>query len=107
MLPSLAPRRAARARNAPGPAQLQRSTPRSPPQGNRENLSPPAGRADEVISQSSSCRNLRPSEVWFGQIGRRLPPSLSISLSYTCGIGVPARLLTVNIWHTLRQAILW
>ncbi len=42
-----------------------------------------------------------------GREGRRLPPYLGISLSYTCGIGITALLLTVHIWHWLRQAILW
>jgi hypothetical protein len=51
-------------------------------------------------------RRLRPSELWLVQSDRWLPPSLDISPSYTCGIGITASLLTVNIWHKLRQPIL-
>jgi len=49
---------------------------------------------------------LRLSELLLVHRDRRLPPSLDISPSYTCGIGITARLLTVNIWHKLRQPIL-
>lgn len=65
------------------------------------------GRWDDADLRSSSCRILRPGELRVGQSGRWLPPSLDIPPSYTCGIGIPARLLTVNIWDTLREAILW
>jgi hypothetical protein len=72
---------------------------------NRENLSPAAGRADEVNLRGSSCRSLRPGDLRPGQSGRWLPP-LDISLGYTCGIGITAGLLAVHIGHRLRQAIL-
>ena len=52
-------------------------------------------------------RRLRPSGFLLVHRDRWLPPSVDISLSYTCGIGITARLLTVNIWHKLRQPILW
>lgn len=52
-------------------------------------------------------RRLRPSEFRLVHSDRWLPPSLDISPSYTCGIGITARLLTVNIRHKLRQPILW
>jgi hypothetical protein len=51
-------------------------------------------------------RRLRLSELLLVHRDRWLPPSLDISPSYTCGIGITARLLTVNIWHKLRQPIL-
>jgi hypothetical protein len=52
-------------------------------------------------------RRLRLSELLLVHRDRWLPPSLDISPSYTCGIGITARLLTVDIWHKLRQPILW
>jgi len=48
-----------------------------------------------------------PSEFRPRQIGRWLPPSLIIPPSYTCSVGITARLLTVHIGHKLRQPILW
>jgi hypothetical protein len=51
--------------------------------------------------------HLRSSQLWLVQSDRWLPPSLDISPSYTCGIVITASLLTVNIWHKLRQPILW
>jgi hypothetical protein len=39
--------------------------------------------------------------------GRWLLRYLGISLSYTSGIGIAALLLTVHVWHRLRQTILW
>jgi hypothetical protein len=90
---------------SPGPTPLQVS-PVQLPVRNRENLSPAAGRADEVSLRSSSCRSLRPSDLRPGQSGRRLPPSLDIPPGYTRGIGIAAGLLAVHIRHMLRQAIL-
>lgn len=89
-----------------GPAPCQVSAVKFPV-SNRENLSPAAGRADEVSLRCSSCRSLRPGELRLGQSGRWQPPSLDISPGYTCGIGITARLLAVHIGHRLRQAILW
>jgi hypothetical protein len=83
-----------------------RVSPVKPLMSNRENLSPAAGRADEVNLRGSSCRSLRPGELRLGQSGRWLPPSLDISPGYTCGIGITAGLLAVHIGHRLRQAIL-
>lgn len=48
-----------------------------------------------------------PSELRLGHLGRWLPPSLSISPSYPCGVGITPRLLAVHIGHTRRQPILW
>lgn len=94
-----------RVRTALRPAPFQVS-PVKLPASNRENLSPAAGRADEVNPRSSSCRSLRADELRLGQSGRWLPPSLDISPGYTCGIGIAAGLLAVHIRHRLRQAIL-
>lgn len=65
--------------------------------------SPTGGIPDSVLADRLLCR---PSEFRPRQIGRRLPPSLSISPSYTCSVCIAARLLTVYIGHTLRQPIL-
>ncbi len=96
-------RRRFRASLRPTPFQV---SPVKLPVSNRENLNPAAGRADEVNLRGSSCRSLRPGDLRPGQSGRWLPPSLDISPSYTCGIGITARLLAVHIRHRLRQAIL-
>jgi hypothetical protein len=77
------------------------------PASKRENLSPAAGRSDEVNLRRSSCRGLRAGELRLGQSGRWLPPSVDISPGYTSGIGITAGLLAVHIRHMLRQAILW
>jgi hypothetical protein len=104
-LPSMRAVLRRRFRASPGSTPFQVS-PVKPPVSSRENLSPAAGRADEVNLRGSSCRSLRPSELRLGQSGRWLPPSLGIPPSYTCGIGITARLLAVHIRHRLRQAIL-
>ena len=65
--------------------------------------SPTGGIPDSVLADRLLCR---PTEFLPRQIGRRLPPSLSISPSYTCSVCIAARLLTVYIGHTLRQPIL-
>ena len=103
-LPSMRAALRRRFRASPGPTPFQVS-PVKLPVSNQENLSPAAGRADEVNLRSSACRSLRAGELRLGQSGR-LPPSLGISPSYTCGIGITARLLAVHIGHKLRQAIL-
>ena len=94
-----------RFRASPEPTPFQVS-PVKLPVSNRENLSPAAGRADEVNLHSSSCRSLRAGELRLGQSGRWLPPSLDIPPGYTRGIGITAGLLAVHIRHRLRQAIL-
>jgi hypothetical protein len=91
-------RRRFRASLGPTPFQV---SPVKLPVSNRENLSPAAGRADEVNLRSSSCWSVRPGDLRLGQSGRWLP-SLDISLGYTCGIGITAGLLAVHIRHRLR-----
>jgi hypothetical protein len=66
----------------------------------------PVGERTRLIYASGSCRSLRLSELRLVQSDRWLTPFLDISPSYTSGIGITARLLTVNIWHKLRQPIL-